>query len=193
MANLNTVSASPCRQGFTTISCGKQFETMTKFYNQCRESGSDRKSMEIRRCSTRQKKSTTGSWRYWTKRLLIALISENGTHSGLLGDFWSLENLGQFFVCGMFWRKTAICQPVLARDYVTHMWATMSHNVRFVVQRRFFFGFEPLTCNKQRPSPQNSNRTTYPYPTLSQRDFRLCSFEIWQGIECSLIWSIGWP
>jgi len=55
MASLNIVSASPCRRGFTTISCGKQFETMTKFYNQCRESGSDRRSMKIRGCSTGHK------------------------------------------------------------------------------------------------------------------------------------------
>ena len=95
MASLNTVHVcvctSPCRLGCTTYFVGDQFiETpgnfhdhprpnSSKFYNQCRVSGSDRKF----KAAMEGVKFTTGFWRYRPKRLVFEVASRKSRTLGV--------------------------------------------------------------------------------------------------------------
>ena len=116
MASLNTVHVcvctSPCRLGCTTYFVGDQFiETpgnfhdhprpnSSKFYNQCRVSGSDRKF----KAAMEGVKFTTGFWRYRPKRLVFEVASRKSRTLGVDQKFLIVKTKDVVFLSGpLFW------------------------------------------------------------------------------------------
>ena len=87
--------------------------SMTKFYDQCRGSRSDRKF----KVAVEGVKFTTGFWRYRPKRLLFER-PEKVEHQGSTRNSWSFEDLGILICFPLHWDLIAeLCSAKLLWGY----------------------------------------------------------------------------
>ena len=97
------------RIGVHDLFCGRPFETpgfsVTKFYNQCRGSGSDRKF----KVAVEGIKFTTGFWRYRPKRLLFELASRKSRTLGVGQNCLIFWRPGNTYLCWLIWSYADSC------------------------------------------------------------------------------------
>jgi len=126
------------RIGVHDLFCGRPFETpgfsVTKFYNQCRGSGSDRKF----KVAVEGIKFTTGFWRYRPKRLLFELASRKSRTLGGRPELFDLLKTWEYlFVLA----DSILCRLVL----VIQCWPAM-HFISFYALASLTICYNILYC-----------------------------------------------